>query len=88
MSTVIEQYRSHGKSFGLWLGLEVTSMIEQRIAEHRYPECITIGELLQAHPELHRADVVAVLKDLQTRGAVQLRQAINDLTIYLNNEKA
>lgn len=40
------------------------------------------------YPELHRADVVAVLKDLQTRGAVALRPAINDLTIYLNNEKA
>lgn len=88
MSTVVQQYRSHGKSFGLWLGLEVTSMIEERRAERRHPECITVGELLQAHPELHRADVVAVLKDLQTRGAVALRPAINDLTIYLNDEKA
>lgn len=88
MSTVIQQYRSHGKSFALWLGLEVTSMIEQRRSEHRHPECITVGELLQSHPELHRADVVAVLKDLQTRGAVAIRPAINDLTIYLSNEKA
>ena len=87
MSTVVQQNRSQGKSFGLWLGLEVTSMIEQRRAEHRHPECITVGELLQAHPELHRTDVVAVLKDLQTRGAVALRPAINDLTIYLNDEK-
>lgn len=88
MSTVVQQNRSQGKSFGLWLGLEVTSMIEQRRAEHRYPECITVGELLHAHPELHRADVVAVLEDMQTRGAVSLRPAINDLTVYLNDEEA
>ena len=87
MSTVVQRERSQGKSFGLWLGLEVTSMIEQRRAEHRHQECITVGELLQAHPELRRADVLAVLKDLQTRGAVALRPAINDLTIYLNDEK-
>lgn len=65
----------------------VRKLIEERKQKHRYPPCITVRELANEVTELQRHKIDESLNELFNKGHILLLQAINDITIYLNDEK-
>ena len=63
---------------------EVRDLIRRRREAHRFPECVTIDELVKEQTDFSRAELIDTLHQLAQDGDITIRPAINCLTVYIN----
>lgn len=60
----------------------VAGLIAKRHFDGRYPLCVTLYEIMNGEYDFTREQAEQALHELEADGIVELRQAINQMTVY------
>lgn len=60
----------------------VAGLISKRHFDGRYPLCVTLDEIMNGEKDFTRQQAEQALHELEADGLVELRPAINQMTVY------
>lgn len=68
------------------VGARLAGLIAKRRFDGRYPLCVTLDEIMNGQHDFTSEQAEQALRELEDDGIVKSRQAINQLTYYINEQ--